>query len=263
MRPFCRELRNTALLLREPGAEPRLVEVDQARLREEHASGKRAAAVRLNYALHTFPAQGATVDGTATLAGHWSQAKQQTYVGDTRAIYRHSVHIAREDLGTNATDEDRISRYAQRISANRQRHASIRQTVDRTQRLAVDLPERQPLPRVADVARALGPRDPSREVSAFRDACRQQPARVLEQLERALSDPPEHLIRALGPPPDEQIARERWEREAQRLQALQPQAHTVERVAPPRPSATDPVPSRHAPASPRAPAQRNGPTIRR
>ena len=251
------------LLLREPGAQPRLVEVDKARLRMEHATGERAAAVRLNYALHTFPAQGATVHGTATLAGHWSQAKQETYVGDTRAIYRHSVHIAREDLGTNGTDEDRIARYATRISANRQRHASIRQTLDSTQRLAVDLPERQPLPPVADVARALGPRDPSREVSAFRDACRQQPARVLEQLERALSDPPEHLIRALGPPPDEQIARERWEREAQRLQALQPHAHTVERVAPPRPSATDPVPSRHAPASPPAPAQRSGPTIRR
>ena len=272
------------LLLREPGAQPRLVEVDQARLRAEHACGKRAAAVRLNYALHTFPAQGATVLGTATLAGHWSQAKQETYVGDTRAIYRHSVHIAREDLGTDGTDEDRIGRYAQRISTNRQRHASIRQTLDRTRRLAVDLPKRQPLPGAPS---ELGPRDPSpetspstcdmslstavpvaasdvsREASAVSDACRQQPAPVLEQLERALSDPPEHLIRALGPPPDERIARERWEREAQRLQALHPQAHTVERAAPPRPSLTDPVPSRHPPASPPAPTQRSGPTIRR
>ena len=119
------------LLLREPGAQPRLVEIDQAWLRKEHACGKRAAAVRLNYALHSFPAQGATVQGTATLAGHWSQAKQETYVGDTRAIYRHSVHIAREDLGTDGTDEDRIGRYAQRISENRQRQASIRQTLDR------------------------------------------------------------------------------------------------------------------------------------
>ena len=275
------------LLLREPGAQPRLVEIDQARLRNEHACGNRAAAVRLNYALHTFPAQGATVHGTATLAGHWSQAKQETYVGDTRAIYRHSVHIAREDLGTDGTDEDRIGRYAQRISANRQRHASIRQTLDHTRRLAVDLPKRQPLPGVADAPSVIGPRDPapetspstrdmslntavpmaasdvSREVSAVSDACRQRPARVLEQLERALPDPPEHLIRALGPPPQERIARERWERAAQQLQALQPQAHTVERAAPPRPSLTDPVPSRHAPASPPAPAPRSGPTIRR
>ena len=72
------------LLVREPGADPRLVEIDQARLRTEHAAGKRGAAVRLAYAMHSFPAQGATVQGTATLAGHWSQAKRETYVGDTR-----------------------------------------------------------------------------------------------------------------------------------------------------------------------------------
>jgi hypothetical protein len=61
------------LRLHEPGVEPRLVQIDQAWLRAEHAAGKRAAAVRLNYAMHSFPAQGATVHGTATLAGHWSQ----------------------------------------------------------------------------------------------------------------------------------------------------------------------------------------------
>ena len=114
------------LLLREPGAQPRLVEIDQARLRAEHACGKRAAAVRLNYALHTFPAQGATVHGTATLAGHWSQAKQETYVGDTRAIYRHSVHIAREDLGTDGTDEDR--RVRTRRTVRRQPSRPARQS---------------------------------------------------------------------------------------------------------------------------------------
>ena len=72
------------LLLREPGAMSRRVEIDQARLRAEHAAGERAAAVRLNYAMHSFPAQGATVRSTATLAGHWSQGKRETYVGDTR-----------------------------------------------------------------------------------------------------------------------------------------------------------------------------------
>ena len=271
------------LRLREPGAEPRLVEVDQARLRKEHASGKRAAAVRLNYALHSFPAQGATVHGSATLAGHWSQAKQETYVGDTRAIYRHSVHLAREDLGIDGTDEDRISRYAERISANRQRHASIRQLLDPALRLAVDLPAHQPLPSDTDIPNALGPRDPSpetspreisqstaapaaandisREACAADDAHTQQRVPVEQQHERALSGPSEHLIRALGPPPDERTARERWEREAQRLRALQPQAHTIERAVPPRPALTDPLPSRRAHASPPAPPQRSGPTI--
>jgi hypothetical protein len=55
-------------------------EIDQALLGAEHAAGKRAAAVRLAYAMHSFPAQGATLQGTATLADHWLQAKRETYV---------------------------------------------------------------------------------------------------------------------------------------------------------------------------------------
>jgi conjugative relaxase-like TrwC/TraI family protein len=123
------------LLVREPGTAPRLVEIDQARLRTEHAAGQRTAAVRLAYAMHSFPAQGATVQGTATLAGHWSQAKRETYVGDTRAIYRHTVHVAREDLGVSGTDEDRVARYARRIAANRQRLASISSAIDPMSRI--------------------------------------------------------------------------------------------------------------------------------
>jgi hypothetical protein len=187
------------LLVREPGAEPRLLQVDQARLRAEHAAGKRAAAIRLNYALHSFPAQGATVRGTATLAGHWSQAKQETCVGDTRAIYRHSVHVAREDLGTDGTDEDRLHRYAQRISENRQRQASIRHALDRTRQLAVDLPEQRRLAGVHRSAGAMRPSNASREASPSTragspivgtpDGSLQQ-ARRHGRVEWSLSDPP-------------------------------------------------------------------------
>ena len=253
---------------------------------EEHAAGKRAAAVRLNYALHSFPAQGATVHGTATLAGHWSQAKQR----DLRR--RHP-----RDLPPQRPRRPRGPRHRRhRRGPHRPlRPADLRQPPTprqhppnpRPHAAARRRPAQTPAAPRRDIPSELGPRDPSpetspstrdtslstavpaaasdvsREASAVSDACRQQPAPVLEQLERALSDPPEHLIRALGPPPDERIARERWEREAQRLQALHPQAHTVERAAPPRPSLTDPVPSRHPPASPPAPTQRSGPTIRR
>ena len=247
------------LLLREPGSEPRLVEIDQARLRSEHAAGKRTAAVRLNYALHSFPAQGATVHGTATLAGHWSQAKQQTYVGDTRAIYRHTVHLARDDLGTDGTDEDRIGRYAQRISANRQRHASIRSAPDPTLQLAIRLPDHQPLPsRIAPAAASrhadtsLKPStstadtsssaalraaagDTSPDPHAAGDARQQQRARLEQHLRCSLDAPPEHLLRALGPVPAERIARERWEREARRLEALRQQNNTTPQPAPAHP----------------------------
>jgi hypothetical protein len=273
------------LLLREPGAEPRLVQIDQARLRSEHAACKRTAAVRLNYALHSFPAQGATMCGTATLAGHWSQAKQQTYVGDTRAIYRHSVHVARDDLGTDGTDEDRLSRYAQRISANRQRQASIGQALDPTMRLAVDLPDREPLPAVVTTAAPSGPNDSSSEISSStRDASLNTASPcpghgtsphiraddmshghrspTAADLARSLSDPPEHLIRALGPVPTETVARERWEREARRLEALNAGGNASQPIASPwstpshqreRPRATPPPPQ---------PQPRDAPTIR-
>jgi conjugative relaxase-like TrwC/TraI family protein len=260
------------LLLHEPGAEPRLVEIDQARLRAEHAASSRAAAVRLNYALHSFPAQGATVHGTATLAGHWSQAKQETYVGDTRAVYRHSVHAAREDLGTDGTDEDRIGRYAQRVSESRQRHASVRRALDPTLRLAVELPASQPIPGAAGPAAGLSPRsasledsrstrdtspnvaaptaasDTSPQIPAASNPRRQRRAHADEQLERLLEDPPEQLVRALGPVPQEPIARDRWEREARRMAALGPQGEA--RPAPTRHTTAGPALVLRAPSSP-------------
>ncbi|MGH3026814.1 MAG: hypothetical protein ACRDLR_10235, partial [Gaiellaceae bacterium] len=194
------------LLVREPGAEPRLVEIDQARLRTQHAAGQRAAAVRLNYALHSFPAQGATVRGASTLAGHWSQAKRETYVGDTRAVYRHSVHVAREDLGTDGTDEDRANRYAQRISENRQRLASIRRARDPTLRLAIDLPGTQPPRPTAPTLEAADSNpvlDMSTQHSATNEPRRPHLAHRDPEVARGLSGPPpEELLRALGPVPN-------------------------------------------------------------
>jgi hypothetical protein len=268
------------VLLHEPGAEPRLVEIDQATLRADHVAGKRSAAVRLNYALHSFPAQGATVHATATLAGHWSQAKQETYVADTRAVYRHSVHVAREDLGTDGTDEDRIGRYAQRISESRQRHATVRWALDPTLRLAVELPASQPTP--GAVRRAAGPggasledsrsspsaaapaaaSDPSTQIPNASDARQQRRAHADDQLEHLLEDPPEQLVRALGPVPQERIARERWEREARRVAALG--SHGEARPAPTPHTAADPALVPRVPSSPRTtPKPRSNPVIDR
>jgi hypothetical protein len=257
--------------LREPGAAPRLVEIDQARLRAQRAAGESTPAVRLNYAMHSFPAQGATLRGTAALAGHWSQARKETYVGDTRAVYRHTVHVAREDLGVDGTDEDRIARYGARISHARERVASIRSALDRSGTIAVELPERRLAPRQdLQAAEGPGPRgrpafDPSRGPAG--ELSREDRRRALEEhLERALADPPEHLTQALGPPPAERIARERWEREARRLEALrfgagpsdtsQPPAQPGDRSAPGRSS------SPTAPASP-PPRRHKGPSIGR
>jgi hypothetical protein len=247
------------LLVREPGSERRRVEIDQARLRAQHASGKRTTAVRLNYAIHSFPAQGATVNGTATLAGHWSQAKQETYVGDTRAIYRHTVHIAREDLGTNGTDQERVHRYAQRISDNRQRQASIRSELAPTLQLSVRLPDQQSIPGHVgprtDSTSPLGGRPHQTcEAPDVVNGRRQQSAGVREQTEHAPAGRPEHLIHALGPRPEERIAQERWERQARRLDGLPHQTSTeTQPPMPIRPQLSTPRAPAHAPAVP-APA---------
>jgi conjugative relaxase-like TrwC/TraI family protein len=277
------------LMLREPGAEPRLVEIDHARLRAQHLAGKRAAAIRLNYAMHSFPAQGATVHGTATLAGHWSQAKQETYVGDTRAIYRHTVHVAREDLGTDGTDEDRINRYAKRISENRHRHASIRSDLDPTVQIAMPIPYPRPLrhlpaqspePRLPDPASlnaSTSARDASTGTTAPRDAHETrpvssaggttgQPKRISsnERLGGVEGTPTGHLVQALGPMPDERIARERWERQARRLEALRTQTQIPSQPPPSAQQVFSPVPAGRAPASPPvAWPHRGGPTIGR
>jgi conjugative relaxase-like TrwC/TraI family protein len=272
------------LLVREPGAQPRVVEIDQARLRAQHAAGERAAAVRLNYALHSFPAQGATVQGTATLAGHWSQAKQETYVGDTRAVYRHSVHLARDDLGLAGTDEDRISRYAQRISENRQRQASIRLALDPTARRPVRMPDGPPVANRASARGGLGPReatvksspshcDPSpihaQPHSVSRETVREPPIRTNPESWQA--DPVDHGDRAhVGPrqraiadraSPAERVAHERAEREALRLSGLRPRSGPQPQAAAPPPAVPT---SRHEPSAPAARLQRTvGPTVGR
>jgi ATP-dependent exoDNAse (exonuclease V) alpha subunit len=75
--------------------------------------------------MHPNPAQGATVDRTAALS-HPIADRNATYVADTRARYGHTIHLAREDLGTDGTDADRLERYAATISESRARSASIR-----------------------------------------------------------------------------------------------------------------------------------------
>jgi conjugative relaxase-like TrwC/TraI family protein len=270
------------LLVCEPGTPPRVVEIDQARLRAEHAAGKCAAAVRLNYALHSFPAQGATLQGTATLAGHWSQAKQETYVGDTRAVYRHSVHLARDDLGLAGTDEDRIGRYAQRISQNRKRQASIRLALDPTVRLHVRLPHGPPVPTSA--CGGLGTREATVKSSpslcdpppihaqphpVSGETVRDPPIRTDPEPWRA--DPVDHGDRADASPrqdaiahgasPAERVARERSEREALRLRGLRPHGRPQQQAATPLPAVPT---SRHEPSAPTPSWQGTvGPTVGR
>lgn len=147
--------------IKEPGHAERVVRFDTTLQRERLArggkEGERVGALRLGYASHSFPLQGATVRGTAVLAGHSSQGKEATYVGDTRGVYEHRVYIPREYLGTGNTDEERIKLYIEQVKRSQHRQASIRLRRDASGRIATIVPQGAPVPEfVAHDARVLG-----------------------------------------------------------------------------------------------------------
>jgi conjugative relaxase-like TrwC/TraI family protein len=74
-------------------------------------------------------------------------------------------------------------------------------------------------------------------------------------IERALSDPPEHLIASLGPPPADPIARQRWDIRARQAEALRFESGASASTAPPT----------RGPARPAdlPPPQRRGPSLGR
>jgi hypothetical protein len=85
-----------------------------------------------------------------------------------------------------------------------------------------------------------------------------------ERLSAVVPTPTEHLLRVLGPVPKERIARERWEREARRLDALRPQTQIPPQPQASAPFVLNPARANHAPTSPPlSQPQRAGPTIGR
>ncbi len=132
--------------LEEPGVESRIVEIDQRVLRDRMRRGEqRVPALRLAYAFHPFPLQGATVKDVAVLAGHHSQDKEGTYTADTRAEWYLHVHVDRESLGLDRDDEERYVIYGKRVMASQERMASLAlDEIDYD--LAIDLPDIADLP---------------------------------------------------------------------------------------------------------------------
>lgn len=160
--------------LEEPGHEERLVEFDLGRLRAEFAAGGcDVPALRLAYASHTYPIQGATVTRSADLAGHWSQGKEGTYVANTRATESHSTHAARENLGTDGTDEDRKERLAKVAEASLARRASLRYEWEQGARINVPRPVSRPAPELpgshADAREAEPANEPARDAITVAD----------------------------------------------------------------------------------------------
>jgi conjugative relaxase-like TrwC/TraI family protein len=189
------------VLVDEPGYGSREVELDMRKMREQyHAMAEqtgypdkvRLPVLRLRYAAHGFPTQGASINATAAIVGHWSQGREATYVVDTRAIFRHLVYLARESLSKDRDgpgiyeDDDAIrKRYAELIERRTNKLASIRTPLDPLAKISVRTPAVTPAPQLAQHAPA-------------QERPRAEEPRVVRREDVSVPDPLERLAGALG-----------------------------------------------------------------
>jgi ATP-dependent exoDNAse (exonuclease V) alpha subunit len=96
-------------------------------------AGEDVESLRLAYAQHVYRQQGATVDRSIVLTGGWQTSKETAYVQATRARKATNWYLARDQLGEEGHDPDRITRLAQRMTHSRAHTPSLahRETHDR------------------------------------------------------------------------------------------------------------------------------------
>jgi len=82
-------------------------------------AGEDVESLRLAYAQHVYRQQGATVDRAVVLTGGWQTSKETAYVQATRARHGTDWHLARDQLGEEGQDPDRITCLAQRMTNSR------------------------------------------------------------------------------------------------------------------------------------------------
>ncbi|HSZ69530.1 MAG TPA: MobF family relaxase [Solirubrobacteraceae bacterium] len=88
-------------------------------------AGEDVESLRLAYAQHVYRQQGATVDRAVVLTGGWQTSRETAYVQATRARHGTDWYLARDQLGEEGQDPDRITRLAQRMSHSQTRTPSI------------------------------------------------------------------------------------------------------------------------------------------
>ena len=108
------------------------VDVDQQRVsvltdgvREVTLAGEELENVRLAYAQHLYRQQGATVQRAVVVTGGWQTSQEGAYVQASRARNGTDWHIARDDLGTEGVDADRVGRLAELMRASRAQFPSL------------------------------------------------------------------------------------------------------------------------------------------
>jgi conjugative relaxase-like TrwC/TraI family protein len=93
--------------------------------REVTVAGEDLENVRLSYAQHLYRQQGATVDRSVVVTGGWQTSQESAYVQASRARESTDWHVAREDLGTEGLDAERVARLAETMRASRAQIPSI------------------------------------------------------------------------------------------------------------------------------------------
>jgi ATP-dependent exoDNAse (exonuclease V) alpha subunit len=84
-----------------------------------------AESLRLAYARHVYRQQGATFERSIVLTGGWQTSRESAYVQATRARSGTDWYIARDQLGIDGQDADRIESLAQRMTNSRLHTPSI------------------------------------------------------------------------------------------------------------------------------------------
>jgi conjugative relaxase-like TrwC/TraI family protein len=81
--------------------------------------------IRLGYAQHVYRQQGATVQRSVVLTGGWQTSKESAYVQATRARHGTDWFLARDQLGVEGQDPDRVRRLAEHIRNSRSQIPSL------------------------------------------------------------------------------------------------------------------------------------------
>jgi ATP-dependent exoDNAse (exonuclease V) alpha subunit len=93
--------------------------------RELTVEGDELKVLRLGYAQHLYRQQGATVERAIIVTGGWQTSREGAYVEASRTRHGTDWHLAREDLGTEGADADRIERLAVAMRAERATPCSL------------------------------------------------------------------------------------------------------------------------------------------
>jgi ATP-dependent exoDNAse (exonuclease V) alpha subunit len=87
--------------------------------------GEDANVLRLSYAQHVYRQQGATVERSVVITGGWQTSKESAYVEASRARSGTEWFVAREELGAEGQDADRVRRLAEGMGRSRAQRPSL------------------------------------------------------------------------------------------------------------------------------------------